>query len=682
MNFYKLRHILSRIADRGQFIAWIGVIILIGASIYFYLAAEKETQLFAKDRFNSRVNEALLSISKRMNAYEQVLRGYAGLFNASEQVTREDWKNYFNSLGLKEEYPGILGIGFSEKIEPDELDEHILQIRAEGFDEYTVWPEYERDEYTSIIYLEPFDEMNKRAFGYDMFSHPIRRSAMIRARDSAATSISGRTILVQESDQNIQFGILMYTPLYKKNTPISTVEQRRGALLGYIYSPFRMDDLMRGILENTYRKIDLKIYDGNLLTDSTLMYSGNKELDPSHEPIFTDTVRMKIKGAEWSLVFNSLPDFEKDISLEKPFVILISGILISLMFFIVALSLLATRKFYKKLDQILESTSEGIYGIDTEGNCTFVNRSALQMLGYKEKDIIGKKTHQLIHHSYEDGTAYPPQECKIMIALKKLNASRADDEVYWRSDGTSFPVEYSSHPIIQNGILKGGVIAFNDITERKTSAEMLENSLFEKEILLKELHHRVKNNMQIISSLLNLQSSYINNPLIVDMFKESQNRIKSMALIHEKLYQTKELARINLKDYIKDLAGELVRSYKSNNNSIEVKTDIPEVYTGLDSIIYLGLIINELLTNSLKHAFNKSGDGIIQITITQIEKSGIELVISDNGKGFPENFDLAGSETLGLSLVNSLVDQLGGRIEYSSIEGNTEFRILIMNILK
>lgn len=210
-----------------------------------------------------------------------------------------------------------------------------------------------------------------------------------------------------------------------------------------------------------------------------------------------------------------------------------------------------------------------------------------------------------------------------------------------------------------------------DITSRKDAEEKIRNSLQEKEILLTEVHHRVKNNLQIISSLLHLQSNFYDDPKILSALQVTQNRIKSIALTHEKLYQSKDFARIDLSSYIKELASNLFRSLDSFHVQLSIKMDC--LYVSMNTAIYCGLIINELVTNSLKHAFPKGNKGKIKI---EFEKNRHEYILthSDNGVGLPKKIDLKKSSTLGLNLVHNLVDQLKGRIELERA-GGTIFRL-------
>jgi len=190
--------------------------------------------------------------------------------------------------------------------------------------------------------------------------------------------------------------------------------------------------------------------------------------------------------------------------------------------------------------------------------------------------------------------------------------------------------------------------------ERKRMEEWIKASLKEKEVLLKEIHHRVKNNLQIISSLLNLQSEYIKDEQDLEIFKVSQNRIESMALIHEKLYQSEDLAQIDFSEYIRDLVASLFCSYELNLDAIELKINVEQIFLNIETAIPCGLIINELVLNSLKHAFPIGNSGEIYINLYENDENEIALTISDNGIGFSQDFDFRNTSSLGLQLVNAL----------------------------
>lgn len=213
-----------------------------------------------------------------------------------------------------------------------------------------------------------------------------------------------------------------------------------------------------------------------------------------------------------------------------------------------------------------------------------------------------------------------------------------------------------------------------DITERKQAEEQLKTSLKEKEMLLKEIHHRVKNNLQIITSLLNLQSRYIKDEQTLEMFKESQNRIKTMALIHEKLYKSKDIARINFAEYINNLASHLFHSYGISSKTISLKVNVDNILLDVDTAIPCGLIINELVSNSLKYAFPGGKQGEIRVDFRAEKNNNFVLIVADTGIGLSEEVDFRRTETLGLQLVCILTEQLGGNIELNREKG-TEFKI-------
>ncbi len=196
----------------------------------------------------------------------------------------------------------------------------------------------------------------------------------------------------------------------------------------------------------------------------------------------------------------------------------------------------------------------------------------------------------------------------------------------------------------------------------------LSQSLREKEALLREIHHRVKNNMAVVSSLLSLEARKIKDAGVRSLFEESQQRVRSMALVHEKLYQTKDLSSINFEDYIKSIVSEIISTYRIDTSAIAAEINIEGIELDLESAVPCGLIINELLTNAFKHAFPKNRKGLLSVNFTKTD-GAFTLTIKDNGVGLPEGFDYKGASTLGLQLVNILTDQLGGTLRIKSDKG-------------
>jgi two-component sensor histidine kinase len=216
--------------------------------------------------------------------------------------------------------------------------------------------------------------------------------------------------------------------------------------------------------------------------------------------------------------------------------------------------------------------------------------------------------------------------------------------------------------------------------EKREAEEKIKTSLNTKDVLLREIHHRVKNNLQVISSLLQLQSRYIKDPQTRELFRESQNRIRTMALIHAKLHQSNDLARIDMAEYIRHLAGYLFGSFAVQGEEISLNINVDNVFLGIDTAIPCGLIINELVSNSLKHAFPEGRHGVIRIDLRPGPTEQYILTVRDNGAGFPASIDYRQTESLGLQLVNALANQLGASLELGHV-GWTSFTITFSEII-
>ncbi|MGD2250139.1 MAG: histidine kinase dimerization/phosphoacceptor domain -containing protein [Candidatus Methanofastidiosia archaeon] len=310
-------------------------------------------------------------------------------------------------------------------------------------------------------------------------------------------------------------------------------------------------------------------------------------------------------------------------------------------------------------DDIVAAMSNVLFLVRKDGRIALANKSALHLLGYTESELIGTPLQRM----------FAAEEWEEIQKSDTLNKNVSNKETAIRAkDGRLIPVLVSLSVVRDKyGSNLGYLCIVSDLTDHKQAEEAQR-----KEVLLKEIHHRVKNNMQIISSLLSLQSNYITDEKYKEMLKESQNRIKSMALIHEKLYQSKDLENINFKEYITTMVNELARSYKGQGIALTV--DVDNISFGVDIAVPCGLIINELVSNALKHAFpDKKGE--IKVGL-HTGDGVIKLQIADNGVGIPEDMNFRTTETLGLRLVTILAeDQLKGEIRLNRDKG-TEFCIV------
>jgi len=320
---------------------------------------------------------------------------------------------------------------------------------------------------------------------------------------------------------------------------------------------------------------------------------------------------------------------------------------------------------------LIENSPGGMVIIQ-ENRIVFANRTVPAITGYSAEEILAFSPIALKEIIHPEDRDWAWQNLERHLA-GQLAPARSDVRIL-RKDGTTGWVEilaclisYQNKPALQ--------IACLDITERKHAEEALRASLKQKELLLREIHHRVKNNMQIISSLLNLQVRNIADERVVEMFRESQRRIRSMALVHEKLYQSQDLANINFTEYVQALLAHLFQSYQIKSDHIQLKMDMEDISLNIHTAIPCGLILNELVSNSLKHAFPAGKGGEIKVSLHRTPDNNFLLRIKDNGRGFPEGLDFRNTETLGMQLVTMLVNQLDGSIQLERKKGTT-YRII------
>jgi len=665
-----LKNLLPLFSSGSMPIFWVTFLSSILLTLMIWHTIKINIYNTAENNFNNIVSDTEVAISKRIMAYELVLKGTVGLFNSSEKVTRSEWHSYISSVNIESNYKGIVGIGFIEYVRNKNLKSHINEIRAGGIKSYNIFPFSPEKEHAPIIYFEPFTSQNKMLIGYDMFTDSVRKPIMLYSRDSGKACITTSMRLMQDKHENYSTGFLMFEPVYNGNS--STFWLRRRNFIGYIYAPVRMSNFVNSVATKEMAQISLDIYDGtntkNLLySDSNKVYKSNKS------PMFTGKRIININNHSWLLVFNSLPEFENHVEIERPYYFLFAGLSISVLIFLLSLTVSSIRYNNLKLKQILSTTDEGIYGIDLNLNCTFINTSACRILGYEPKYLLNNNIHNIIHYKKLNNEEYKSEDCPITACIRENKPVLIDDEVFWKKDGSPIPVEYSSSPIVKNNYVTGAVVTFKDITERKNAIEKLENSIEEKTVLLKEVHHRVKNNLQIISSLLNLQAFQIKDENIQAIFKESQNRVLSMALIHEKLYQTNNMSHISFSGYLQELVQNLFRSYAAYDRNIDFELNLIEVDISIDTSITLGLIVNEIIANSLKHAFKGKSNGTIFVDLTK-ENDILSLKIKDDGVGIPDNFNYKKTSTLGFNIILNLIEQINGKLSIN-VSNGTELKI-------
>jgi PAS domain S-box-containing protein len=309
--------------------------------------------------------------------------------------------------------------------------------------------------------------------------------------------------------------------------------------------------------------------------------------------------------------------------------------------------------------------------VQHDGKIIFVNAAGMRLLGAaSEEEVIGKRFLEFVH-----ADSIPLVEKRKDLLENKALDLPFVEEKYVRLDGRIIDIEASTVEFSFYGKSAFLTLA-RDITDRKHAEEQIRASLKEKEVLLKEIHHRVKNNLQIVSSLLYLQSRKTSDDQALCVLRESQARVRSMALIHEKLYQCDDLANIDLADYVRSLTTYLLNSYGAAYHRVNLRINVESTPLGLDRAIPCGLIINELVSNALKYAFPDGRHGEILVDLLRDGEGKLILVVKDDGVGLPENLDIADAPSLGLQLVGTLVKQLDGTIDVDRT-GGTEFKMVL-----
>ena len=656
----------------------------------------------ARQQFQMLGEKVTEAIRKRLRDHEQILLGGAGLFDAVENVSREQWRTYVERLLLPDRYPGIQGVGFSQAIPQAERDAHVARMRAQGYPDYDIHPPGQRELYTSIVYLEPFLRRNLAAFGYDMYSEPTRRRAMQRAAQLGETSITGKVTLLQETHGKVQAGVLLYVPVYRPSAPLTTPEQRMQALRGFVYSPYRVEDLMRGILRAADLPLALHIYASPGEEPEHLLYASSEAPEPGSAR-FSQLQQLELYGQTWTLRMDSRPEFDERFHSNEALVFGL-GLGLSLLVFFLTSSLalrhsraqaLANemtrhirqskhdlRLSEERLSLALKGSNDGLWDLDLEAGSMFASPRAWEMLGYRPNELTcDLKLWERLTVA-EDLAQQKARLAQTMIS----NVDHFTTELRLQhKHGHVVPVLLRGH--IQRdpqGMAQRISGTLMDLTERKRVEQM-------KNDFVSTVSHELRTPLTSISGALGLivgGALGAAPPAMQQMLEIAyRNSLRLGHLINDLLDMEKIAAGKMSFELREHSLGDLLEESLASNQALCEQHGVRcTLEHPADVLVWVdGLRLQQVLGNFLSNAVKFTPEGGEIRLHSSLRGTKVRISVTDQGPGIPEAFrsrvfekfaqaDASDSRQksgtgLGLAITKELIERMGGTVGFDCVPG-------------
>ncbi len=656
----------------------------------------------ARQQFQMLGEKVTEAIRKRLRDHEQILLGGAGLFDAVENVSREQWRTYVERLLLPDRYPGIQGVGFSQAIPQAERDAHVAHMRAQGYPDYDIHPPGQRELYTSIVYLEPFLRRNLAAFGYDMYSEPTRRRAMQRAAQLGETSITGKVTLLQETHGKVQAGVLLYVPVYRPSAPLTTPEQRMQALRGFVYSPYRVEDLMRGILRAADLPLALHIYASPGEEPEHLLYASSEAPEPGSAR-FSQLQQLELYGQTWTLRMDSRPEFDERFHSNEALVFGL-GLGLSLLVFFLTSSLalrhsraqaLANemtrhirqskhdlRLSEERLSLALKGSNDGLWDLDLEAGSMFASPRAWEMLGYRPNELTcDLKLWERLTVA-EDLAQQKARLAQTMLS----NVDHFTTELRLQhKHGHVVPVLLRGH--IQRdpqGMAQRISGTLMDLTERKRVEQM-------KNDFVSTVSHELRTPLTSISGALGLivgGALGAAPPAMQQMLEIAyRNSLRLGHLINDLLDMEKIAAGKMSFELREHSLGDLLEESLASNQALCEQHGVRcTLEHPTDVLVWVdGLRLQQVLGNFLSNAVKFTPEGGEIRLHSSLRGTKVRISVTDQGPGIPEAFrsrvfekfaqaDASDSRQksgtgLGLAITKELIERMGGTVGFDCVPG-------------
>ena len=645
------------------------------------------------ERFTNLVQDLKSAIDVRMLAYEQVLRAGSGLFQASDFVSQDEWQLYVQNAHLEEYFPGIQGLGYGKIIRDGQWRAHELFMQQQGMSHFEISPAGERDFYVVITYIAPDNWRNQRAIGYDMYSEPRRRLAIDNAIATGRPAMSGKVTLVQETNEDLQSGFLMYVAVYKGL--VTDESQRIMNATGVVYAPFRMNDLMKGIMSSNFAALKLAIYDGDSINDAGLMFSSQTTL-PSQEDVFYTEIPVTFGNHRWQMHISSTSRFisESESTQSIWIQVLVSCFIIVLFSFGLVMArnrfqekqltdaLLANEKRFRL---VIEASPSALFIVDIHGIITLVNAHAEHLFGYARDELLGGSINRLLPQALH---LVHSQHMKDYLSHPIAKTMSLRDDLYGeRKDGSKLAIEVGLTPIhFSNGIAILATI--NNVSDRKFAEAQRAQHTAELERINQELDsfayiasHDLKSPLRGIEQLSQWLSEDLadnQSESIQKYLKLIRSRTQRMESLLDGLLTFSRIGRIEA-DVVSMNAELTIRDVFAlvappAGFELKLEGDFTTFYTAK---VPFELVVRNLISNAIKH--HDLGAGVI--TVSCLEKGDFFcFTVSDDGPGIAENFqkkvfnifqtlrsrDEVEGSGIGLSLVKKTVENVGGKVELSS----------------
>jgi len=657
--------------------------------IAFFVYASNREQRRINSDLDLRASTIADRVGARLATYSEVIYGVASLLESMPAIDRSAFRA-FVMRSLKRD-TGFQGLGWSPRVPDHERREYEDRARRDGFSRFRIWeyapdgqgtPAARRREYFPVLFLEPL-EGNELALGFDIASEATQLAALQRARDAGDLVVSDRTSLVRETGK--QNDVLAFLPVYGGTT--GTVQERRDSLRGFCIGVFRIDDVLAEALYGVdIADIDISVIDasGHAAVSLVSVHGGESAGLGLHDDTHVERP-VQFAQRHWILRFSPSPEyaFKKKgliawavlafglllMSLLGAFLLVVTGRSIAVAT-LVDERTAALRQAEEKFRGLVESAPDAMV-IIRDNAIVLVNAQTEKLFGYSREDLVGQEIEMLIPDRYRDRhrlhrTGY--------LQAPKARLMGSGMELFGRrNDGSEFPVEISLSPTqSEEGPLVTATV--RDITERKQLETERLQALREKETMLKEIHHRVKNNLQVVSSLFYLQSRRTEDSRFRQLLDESRDRVQSIALIHDRLYRSENLANIEFVGYLRSLVAGIKATYGSATLGVEVAVTGRDIALDIEHAVPCGLIVSELVSNAFKHAFPAGRAGKIEVHVHKEQEGEVVLEVADDGVGIPESVDWRQPQSLGLQLVASLTTQLRAIGELDRSRG-TRFKV-------